>query len=188
MAKTKRQILKSPAIRATICGVRVYRGFAALGDLADISRADIYDQQKNPQGTQRDLSPAHARDAYEYVKNRSLGFWPEVFLCARKRNVLTFRPFSPETPDVGVLEIDVEEAVDSKEIVISRVDGNHRLHYGDGKQPGYSRIQKLVSFCLAYGLTREEEITLFRDINDNQKRMNTKMCIRDRLTRTKAPQ
>lgn len=159
--------------RATICGVRVYRGFAALGDLADISRADIYDQQKNPQGTQRDLSPAHARDAYEYVKNRSLGFWPEVFLCARKRDVLTFRPFSPETPDVGVLEIDVGEAVDSKEIVISRVDGNHRLHYGDGKQSGYSRIQKLVSFCLAYDLTREEEITLFRDINDNQKRMNT---------------
>jgi len=30
-----------------------------------------------------------------------------------------------------------------------------------------------VSFCLADGLSREEEIKLFRDINDNQRRMNT---------------
>jgi len=45
--------------------------------------------------------------------------------------------------------------------------------YADGKESGYSRIEKMVSFCLAYDLSREEEIQLFRDINDNQKRMNT---------------
>jgi DGQHR domain-containing protein len=156
-----------------VCGVRVYRGFAKLADLAEISKADIYDQQKNPKGTQRDLSPAHARDAYEYVKNRDLGFWPEVFLCARRKDILTFRPVSPEMPDLGILEIDLHEAANDESIAVSRVDGNHRLHYGDGKQSGYSRIEKLVSFCLAYDLTREEEIKLFKDINDNQKRMNT---------------
>lgn len=60
-----------------------------------------------------------------------------------------------------------------RSIAISRVDGNHRLHYGNGAETGYSRIEKLVSFCLAYDLTREEEIQLFKDINKNQKPMNT---------------
>lgn len=78
--------LKLPVVRAKVLGVNVYRGFANLGDLADVSKADIYDQKGNPTGTQRDLSPSHARDAYEYVKNRDLGFWPEVFLCARKKD------------------------------------------------------------------------------------------------------
>ncbi len=173
MTKGKVTKLRLPVVRARVLGVNVYRGFANLADLGDISKADIYDQQTNPKGTQRDLSPAHARDAYEYVKNRDLGFWPEVFLCARKKDVVTFYPASQEVPDLGILEIDVPGARSGGSIAISRIDGNHRLHYGDGKQSGYSRIEKLISFCLAYDLTREEEIQLFRDINDNQKRMNT---------------
>ena len=173
MTKNKTTILRSPAVRAKVFGVSVYRGFANLCDLADLSKADIYDQKTNPKGTQRDLSPAHARDAYAYVKNRDLGFWPEVFLCARKKDVVTFYPASPEVADLGMLEIDMKAAMEGSAIAVSRVDGNHRLHYGDGKQVGYSRIEKLVSFCLAYDLSREEEIQLFKDINDNQKRMNT---------------
>jgi DGQHR domain-containing protein len=173
MTRRRRKILKSPAIRAKVLGVNVYRGFATLADLADVSKADVYDQQNNPEGTQRDLSPAHARDAYEYAKNSDLGFWPEVFLCARKKDVVTFYPVSPELPDLGVLQIDIKAAKQGRAIAISRVDGNHRLNYGDGKQSGYSRIEKLISFCLAYDLSREEEIQLFKDINKNQKRMNT---------------
>jgi DGQHR domain-containing protein len=173
MTRQNEAILKSPAVRARVLGVNVYRGFANLADLADISKADIYDQVQNPEGTQRDLSPAHARKAYEYAKNRELGFWPEVFLCARNKKVATFYPVSPDLPDLGILEIDTRLAKRRKSIAISRVDGNHRLHYADGKQTGYSRIEKLVSFCLAYDLNREELIQLFKDINDNQKRMNT---------------
>jgi DGQHR domain-containing protein len=161
------------AVRAKVLGVDVYRGFGKLADLAEISRADIYDQAKNPRGTQRDLSPQHARDAYEYVKNRDLGFWPEVFLCARKADVITFTPISMEYPDLGVLSVDLAQIRKTTAICISRVDGNHRLHYGDGQQTGYARVEKTVSFCLAFGLKRVEEIQLFRDINDNQKRMNT---------------
>ena len=173
MTKKPTKALTCPAVRAKVLGVNVYRGFANLCDLADVSRADIYDQQKNPKGTQRDLSRAHARDAYEYVKNKDFGFWPEVFLCARRNDVVTFRPVSQELPDLGVLEIDVRSAKDKKSIAISRVDGNHRLHYGDGTESGYSRIEKVVSFCLAYDLSRDEEIQLFKDINKNQKPMNT---------------
>ena len=172
-SKKKLRYLKTPAVRARVFGVKVYRGFANLADLADLSQADIYDQQENPTGTQRDLSSAHARAAYEYVKNSEVGFWPEVFLCARKKDVVTFIPVSADIPDIGILEIDTKAAREKGSVAISRVDGNHRLHYGDGKQTGYSRIEKLISFCLAYDLTREEEIQLFKDINDNQKRMNT---------------
>src|SRR5256885_8502921 len=87
-----------PAIRGRVLGVNVYRGFAKLCDLADISQADIYDQEKNPTGTQRDLSANHARDAHEYVRTHDLGFWPEVFLCARLKSSITFTLFSDESP------------------------------------------------------------------------------------------
>lgn len=173
MIKKKIKTLICPAVRAKVFGVNVYRGFARLCDLADISRADIYDQHKNPKGTQRNLNQAHARDAYEYVKNKDLGFWPEVFLCARKNDVVTFRPISQELPDLGHIEIDIKTIQKSQSIAISRVDGNHRLHYGDGAESGYTRIEKLVSFCLAHDLSRDEEIQLFKDINKNQKPMNT---------------
>lgn len=172
--KSKRHaVLELPVVRAKVLGVNVYRGFGKLADLAEISRADIYDQVSNPKGTQRDLSAPHARDAYEYVKTRELGFWPEVVLCARKPDAITFNPISMEQPDLGVVSVDLDQVSKGSSICISRVDGNHRLHYGDGKQGGYSRIDKVVSFCLAFGLKRDEEIQLFRDINDNQKRMNT---------------
>ena len=173
MTKQKAKISRIPAVRAKVLGVKVYRGFASLTDLAEISKADIYDQSKNPKGTQRDLNAAHARKAYEYVRTRALGFWPEIFLCARKKTVVTFYPVSTEMASLGILEIDATAATKGKKIAISRVDGNHRLQYGDGKESGYTRIKKLVSFCLAYDLNRDEEIQLFRDINNNQRRMNT---------------
>src|ERR1700722_2511864 len=169
----EKQIITCAVIRNKVLGVNVYRGFQKLCILADISKADIYDQTKNPHGTQRDLSPKHAKEAYEYVKNSELGFWPEVFLCARDNSVLTYRPLSVEMPDIGMLEIDVDKISNSKKVCISRVDGNHRLNYADGKEKNYSPIEKVVSFCLAFDLKREEEIQLFKDINKNQKPMNT---------------
>ncbi|CAE6724990.1 DGQHR domain-containing protein [Candidatus Nitrotoga fabula] len=175
MEKETQQLIKLsvPVIRGRVLGVNAYRGFAKLCDLADISKADIYDQNSNPLGTQRDLSVSHAKDAYEYVKSKELGFWPEVFLCARKRNVITFTPISDENPEIGILELDVREIFTSPEIAISRIDGNHRLHFANGREKGYSKIEKIASFCLAYELSREDEIQLFKDINKNQKPMNT---------------
>jgi DGQHR domain-containing protein len=176
MTKSKLQSptkLTIPAIRGRVLGVNVYRGFAKLCDLAEISKADIYDQNKNPTGTQRDLSPSHARDAYEYVKTRELGFWPEVFLCARLKSAVTFTPFSDDMADVGMLEFDLDKISKSKSISISRVDGNHRLYFADGKIETYSKVEKTASFCLAYDLSRNDEIQLFKDINKNQKPMNT---------------
>jgi len=176
MAKSKKAIkdtISCPVIRGQVLGVSVYRGYEKLSTLAEISKADIYDQQSNPLGTQRDLSPKHAKEAYEYVKNSELGFWPEIFLCARSKDILTYSHLSQEISDVGILKIDIGKIKKSKSISISRVDGNHRLHFGDGIEPNYTKIEKPVSFCIAYNLERDEEIQLFKDINKNQKPMNT---------------
>ena len=154
-------------------GVNVYRGFAKLSDLAEISKADIYDQRHNPTGTQRDLSTTHAREAHDYVRTHELGFWPEVFLCARLKSSVTFTPIDDNTPELGQLEFNITKIKKAKLIAVSRVDGNHRLNYADGKSDGYSKIDKTASFCLAYDLSRNDEIQLFKDINKNQKPMNT---------------
>lgn len=164
--------LKIPVIRGTVLGATVYRGHAKLSELARISKADIYDQINNPLGTQRDLNLKHAKDAYEYVKNRDFAFYPEVFLCIRNKKVSNFISYKGSN-DFGTLTIDLTIAINPKSIAISRVDGNHRLHLVDGSIIEFPPIDKIVSFCIAYNLNREQEIILFKDINDNQKRMST---------------
>jgi DGQHR domain-containing protein len=165
--------IKIEVIKGKALGINVYRGFAKLSDLALISRADIYDSKENPTGTQRDLSPKHAREAYYYVKNNEVGYWPEVFLSTRVKDCFTYSEYEVSGKKFGYLEIDVTKIASSNKVQISRVDGNHRLHFADGKTKDYPALEKEVSFCLAYDLKLEEEISLFRDINNNQKRMNT---------------
>jgi len=164
---------KHPVIKGKVLGVNVYRGYMKLSELAYLSKADVYDVKNNPNGTQRDLSPKHAKEAYEYIKNSEFGFWPEVFLCVRDNSIITFNSISDEFPEIGTLKFEVEKIINSKSVLLSRVDGNHRLHHGNNDKKGYSKIEKEISFCIAFGLTRKEEIKLFKDINKNQKAMNT---------------
>ncbi|MGM3386836.1 DGQHR domain-containing protein [Stutzerimonas stutzeri] len=164
--------VRIPVIKGNVLGVSVLRGFAPLCDLARVSQADIYDPKTNPTGTQRDLSPKHAKDAYDYIRTAELGFWPEVFLSARNGEVLDFQPVS-EDGIYGIVTINIVKIASNREISISRVDGNHRLHYADGATEGYPAIEKPSSFCLAVDLSLDQEIALFRDINNNQRRMST---------------
>jgi DGQHR domain-containing protein len=159
-----------PAIQGKVLGVAVYRGFARLSDLAKLSDADVYDREKNPTGTQRDLSPKHAKEAYEYITNSDPGFWPEIVLCARDGSSLSFSSDANSKP-CGTLTVSVPAK--RKSVSISRVDGNHRLYYAAGDAEGYKPVNKPVSFCIVQGLSLEQEIQLFRDINANQRAMNT---------------
>lgn len=176
-------VLKIPVMEGQVLGIDVYRGYARLCDLSNLSKADIFDKNTNPSGTQRDLSPKHAKDAYTYVKERDFAFWPEVFLCTRNPKVISFEQ-TDKTTKSGVLKINIDAIRKDSNIAISRVDGNHRLHYAGGQFPGFPAVTKEVSFCLAFNLTLEQEIRLFRDINDNQRRMNTSHLdnIESRLT------
>src|SRR5688572_13956997 len=103
--------LSIPVLQARVLGVDVVRGYARLSDLALISRADIYDAKTNPNGTQRDLSPKHARDAYEYVRQEEIAFWPEVFLALRDDSVFTLKMLDPKT-GYGMAHYDLK-AIDS---------------------------------------------------------------------------
>jgi DGQHR domain-containing protein len=167
----------------TIC----YRGSAPLAHLALISQADVFDQVNNPDGLQRDLSPKHASDAYEYVRREQdpeyPRAFPEVVLNVRDKKALNLEE---TTSDNGVksfrLSFDLDKMRDGK-VAVSRVDGNHRLYYADGDD---RRDPLMVSapFQIHVGLNRDQERSLFVDINANQKGLNTShlAIMRARLT------
>jgi len=169
------KIITFPVLKSDILGIPTYRGTGLLSDIAKISKADIFDEVANPKGTQRDLKINHARSAYNYVKDQPLGFWPEVILCVRDPKALKF-DMVDNNLGAGYLHTDldhIEKVSAGGNIAISRVDGNHRLHFADGKTEKYPPIDKNASFCLLMGLSRDQEIELFRDINNNLERMPT---------------
>jgi len=57
-------------------------------------------------------------------------------------------------------------------VSVSRVDGNHRLHYSEGDDRRDPLLEH-IPFQLHVGLSRDQERQLFVDINANQKGLNT---------------
>src|SRR2546421_8513766 len=87
-----------------------YRGYAPLAHLAVLSQADVFDQETNPDGLQRDLSPKHASDAYEYAArkpelDRPRAF-PEVVINVRDKKVVELR----DVKGVDGVDADLVEA------------------------------------------------------------------------------
>jgi len=166
-------------IKGTNLNTPVYRGFASIKDIATISAPDTFNQDYNPDGLQRDLSEKHSREGYRYAEGAQEvpdypRLWPEVILNARDTQVVEILPVD-EPRNLFKLVID-ENKID-KELnrpQISRTDGNHRLFYGVG-HPTYDwpPLDIPTPFSLTVGLTQEQETSLFVDINDNQKAMNT---------------
>lgn len=174
----------------------VIRGFARLDVLADISGADVYDQVTNPFGTQRDLLNKHAREATDYALEAvardaasSPRAFPEIILNARDRNVVSVFaddgaelglestegvPPEPQTVSVVVNSRALDWPKQSKDPQISRLDGNHRLsQIPDLDDRDADADFPYVPFALFVGLTADQERALFRDINANQRRMET---------------
>lgn len=130
------------------------RGYASLDKLSVVSSPDVYDQVNNPNGTQRDLNPKHAKDCLDYALDsvdlapeESPRYFPEVILNARDASVVEI--YDPENPE-HILDVDsfaeeIEHAIVGLRIrvgdlefpkplvspQISRVDGNHRLNGTD---------------------------------------------------------
>jgi DGQHR domain-containing protein len=169
----KTKLPSFPVLIGTCLGHKAYRGFASLADLAGLSKADIFDQDKNRKGTQRNLNVQHARKAYQYVSDNNEAFYPEMILNVRDRSYVKFTEIKG-IGDVkfGKLEF-VKDPRESSKVVVSRLDGNHRLWFADGHEDGMEPIERPVSFCLLTVEDLEAELELFRDINDNQMGMNT---------------
>lgn len=168
----------------TIC----YRGSAPLAHLALVSQADIFDQETNPDGLQRDLSPKHASDAYEYAHREPdpdyPRAYPEVVLNVRDKKVVQVERLGTVEDGMKLfrLSFDLDKMRDGK-VAVSRVDGNHRLLHADGDDRR-DPLMSSVPFQIHIGLTREQERSLFVDVNANQKGLNTShlAIMRSRLT------
>lgn len=174
--KSKKPSGKLPqfsVIAGTCLGHRAFRGYAPLKDLAAISSADIFDQKENPNGTQRNLNVQHARKAYQYVAHKGEAFYPELVLNIRDKSFVSFRPLqSVRGIEFGALEF-TKDPRKSNSVVVSRLDGNHRLWFADGHEKDLDPISRTVSFCFLILEDLNQELEVFRDINDNQMGMNT---------------
>lgn len=187
--------------------LRVVRGFASLDQLALISAPDVFDEIKNPLGTQRDPDKKHAQDALDYAlesQNVSSVEAPhafsEIILNVRDTNVIRILKDGLEL-DLGDINetsgqvfncsikilntlIDESREIDPQ---ISRVDGNHRLlkvrEYLFSLNDDDLASLPMVPFAIFVGLTPDQERSLFKDINGTQKTMNTSHLaqIRERL-------
>jgi DGQHR domain-containing protein len=156
-----------------------YRGCAPLAHLAMVSQPDVFDQITNPDGLQRDLSPKHASDAYEYahrppVPDRPRAF-PEIVLNVRDKKAMELeeiQPINGAGEQLVKIRFDLDKMTASNKVYVSRVDGNHRLCYADGDDRR-DPVNISAPFQIHIGLTREQERSLFVDINSNQKGLNT---------------
>ncbi|MBI4287883.1 MAG: DGQHR domain-containing protein [Chloroflexi bacterium] len=178
------------ALKGTNLNTVVYRGFGAIKDIAAISAADTYNQDSNPEGLQRDLSEKHSREAYTYAEGSRVvpdyrRLWPEVVLNVRDESLIDIKAIDERH---GLYRIVVEEKKIDKSLPrpqISRVDGNHRLYFGNGNDSEqWPPLDVPTPFCVTLGLDPKQEASLFIDINDNLKAMNTSHLahLRTRLT------
>src|ERR1039457_3020704 len=162
--------LELTAFKSKNLDTTCFRGSAPLAHLALISQPDIFDQVTNPKGLQRDLSPKHASEAYEYVRrDRNQEYpraFPEVVLNVRQKSVLR-EVSEEEAAPLVKLQFTVSDMKTGK-VYVSRVDGNHRLYFAVGDERRDPLLAE-VPFQIHVGLTQEQERSLFVDINRNQK-------------------
>jgi len=167
-------------LKGTNLNTPVYRGFASIKDIAAISAPDTYKQDSNPDGLQRDLDEKHSREGYLYAEGAKKApdyprLWPEVILNVREKGVVEILPVD-EAHNLFkiVVHEDLIDKNPDRRPQISRTDGNHRLFYGGGHPSrNWPPLDVSSPFSLSVGLTDLQEASLFMDINDNLKRMNT---------------
>jgi DGQHR domain-containing protein len=96
-----------------------------------------------------------------------------MILNVRDKSYVAFAPLQEEGGvRFGTLTFTKDPRTAGK-VVVSRLDGNHRLWFADGHEKSMDPISRPVSFCPLTIEDREKELELFRDINDNQMGMNT---------------
>ena len=165
-----------------------FRGYASMDQLSGISLADEFDQELNPQGTQRDLNGPHARQIAQYAQSVTAGddrpgAFPEVLLNVRKPAVISeitrsgakVELHEVRPGDLVEIVVDLEAARRLNKLhdpAISRVDGNHRLA-APATLEGEDLTWPSIPFALFIGLTKGQERALFAAINGNQRKMNT---------------
>jgi DGQHR domain-containing protein len=107
------------------------------------------------------------------VAEKKRAFYPEMVLNVRDPSYVKFRLLlDQDGTKFGILEF-VKDPRQAAGIVVSRLDGNHRLWFVDGHDKTLDPVDRPVSFCFLLLKNLDAELELFRDINDNQMGMNT---------------
>lgn len=168
------------------------RGYHSLKVLADISGGDVYDQFKNPGGTQRDLKVKHSKQALQYalesldltVEENPRAF-PEITLNVRDTSVIQIFDLAGNEITINTLA-DLEQAgiyrviVKTEEMIspvpefapqISRVDGNHRLSEVSSADLDSDMEMPSIPFSFFLGLDTSQERKIFTDINGKHEGM-----------------
>jgi hypothetical protein len=110
------------------------RGFADLGDLAEVSVAMPYQGAKNGSGTgyQRQLDEQHVEDIKRFLSKGRYRFFPEIVLSLRSKGaddpIVTYAKRRTSTADRAYLvNVKLKALREDGFTRIHRIDGNHRL-------------------------------------------------------------
>ncbi|MGH2935982.1 MAG: DGQHR domain-containing protein [Gaiellaceae bacterium] len=182
-------------------------GFASIDQLAAISSPDIFDDEINPTGTQRELKQPHANASFAFASsNKKEGeentrVFPDVILNVRDMLAVELRSwpddaaldFDSHTPvsDVGAQVVSVVVDLDNVEFPktnvgpeVSRVDGNHRLDGWDRYLLALSdgnEVEQVdvpsVPFMLFLNLSLPEELKIFNDFNGKHEGMEPSLLL-----------
>lgn len=183
------------------------RGFATLDSLALVSSPDVFDDEVNPSGTQRELKLGHANSSFRYATEdhdpdgTDVRAFPEVILNVRDMlcvdvslwsngESLIFDSHSadediPSEPVRITVDLDAIEFPKSTiDPEISRVDGNHRLYGPDQLLEGMSAGKNVsdvampsVPFMIFLNLSIDEELKLFNDLNGKHEGMEPSLIV-----------
>jgi DGQHR domain-containing protein len=182
-------------------------GFCRIDELAAISSPDIFDDEVNQTGTQRDLKQAHADASFTFAAasgkegEENTRAFPDVILNVRDMLAVEVRSWEDESlldfdshsgdDEVGAqvvkLVVDLDNIEFPKTNVgpeISRVDGNHRLDGWDRYLLTLSDGNEVeavefptVPFMLFLNLTLPEELKIFNDFNGKHEGMETSLLL-----------
>lgn len=192
-----------PSLKGQALGYTVYRGHIVAREIYPALWIDRFDEHDNPNGYQRPHDPRRSKLAAEYAIKVHGAFWYEAILNVRIKGTdrdekigdpdlgipegnVGFEASAREYPNFGTLR--VQYTAESKRIggetvpwnrAFSVVDSQHRLL-------GLENSEIVVPVCIFTGLTRKQEAIIFKDINDNQKPMPTKL-VNNILLRTEGP-
>jgi DGQHR domain-containing protein len=184
-----------------------FEGFARIDELAVVSAPDIFDDEINPTGTQRELKQRHADASFKFASDppkegeENTRAFPDVILNVRDMLAVELRSWDDDSAldfdshssdeDVTTNVVKVVVDLDNMEFPhatvgpeISRVDGNHRLdgwdRYLDALSDGVE-VEKVemptIPFMLFLNLTLAEELKVFNDFNGKHEGMEPSLLL-----------
>ena len=135
MSRGRQKVSFEGLLQENVLGTfKVIRGFADLGDLAEVSVAMPYQGGKGGTGTgyQRQLDEQHVEDIKRFLSKGRYRFFPEIVLSLRSKGandlIATYakRRASPNDRAYKV-SINLKALREDGFTRIHRIDGNHRL-------------------------------------------------------------